>query len=349
MSNWGTVITGTPTSTGRFGVGGTDLGIPYLRTHDGSSGYVFGDTFAGDTVGSGNWRSPVLLIQEAFDPTGDTAISFTSGIGGNPATQLLTYTHDADNGHGSEVTRIPNDAIEIDGRTWLTYTAVRDWTAVDDRYGALYAALAYSDDHGRTWTDHAVVWPNDGSDGYGGWSPLMMQSFAGIGNNDDDGHLYIAAKEWGRAHNQNGPILMRVPATSAAILDKARYQHWGYDGSWRWGSPTPTPLFDGMGPIGELSVQNIGGTCCMSYFDVNGYCISTRTAPAIDRVWTGPTQQIHGQAPWWKPGFTAFPQLYGGYIHPASASPTSLTLTVSQWNTARGRPYQVMQFDGINP
>lgn len=35
--------------------------------------------------------------------------------------------------------------------------------------------------------------------------------------------------------------------------------------------------------------------------------------------------------------------------HPVSASPTRPTLAVSQWNTAQGRPYQVMQFDGINP
>jgi hypothetical protein len=39
-------------------------------------------------------------------------------------------------------------------------------------------------------------------------------------------------------------------------------------------------------------------------------------------------------------------QLYGGYVLPGSRldEPGGVGLVVSQWNTARGWPYQVMQF-----
>ncbi|MFJ9951838.1 hypothetical protein [Kitasatospora sp. NPDC091207] len=44
------------------------------------------------------------------------------------------------------------------------------------------------------------------------------------------------------------------------------------------------------------------------------------------------------------------PNLYGGYLHPGSAGPSSLTLIVSQWpGVVHEPPYWVRQFDGINP
>lgn len=348
--HWGTTLTGYSGSTAkRFGVGGTDLGIPYDRSYfePGASGFVFGDTFTGDSQGSGTWTgSPVLL----FSPDRpDATTTFTATPGGGQAKQALDYTHKADNGYGFEVSRIPNDAfVDPNGRTWLTYTSVRDWDVPDDRYGALYSGLAYSDDDGVTWTDYAAMWPNDGTDGYDGWSPFMMQSFAGIGNNNDDGYLYVVSKEWGRAHNRGGPILMRVPWERIAA--RADYEFWGFDGTaWQWGASEPTPLFAGTGALGEISVQNIAGTWVMAYFDVAGYCISTRTADSIDAVWTDPKPQIHGSRPWWQVWVPSFPQLYGGFIHPGSVSPTDVTLYVSQWNTTTNYPYWVRQFDGISP
>ncbi|MEU6559774.1 DUF4185 domain-containing protein [Nocardia nova] len=347
-SHWGAPLTGYAGSTAkRFGMGGTDLGIPYIREHfePGGSGYVFGDTFTGDSQGSGTWLgSPVLLFGTEVP---DATTTFTAAPGGAQARQALSYDHNADNGYGTEVSRIPNDTyVDPNGRTWLTYTSVHDWEAPDDRYAALFCGLAYSDDDGRTWTDYAAVRRNDGSDGYGGWSPFMMQSFAGIGNNNDDGYLYIVSKEWGRGHNRDGPILMRVPWQRIETVGD--YEYWGYDGSgWHWGASAPTPLFAGMGPIGELSVKNIAGTWVMSYFDVEGYCISTRTAASIDGVWTEAKPQIFGAVPWWRFWVRSFPQLYGGYIHPRSVSPSDVTLYVSQWNTTTNNPYWVMQFDGI--
>jgi hypothetical protein len=42
------------------------------------------------------------------------------------------------------------------------------------------------------------------------------------------------------------------------------------------------------------------------------------------------------------------PNLYGGYIHPGSASADSLTLIVSQWDGKVGDPpYWALQHDAI--
>ena len=59
-TRWLADLTGTLTSSGQFGVGGTDLGIP-VRQPNGQIAYIFGDTFDQDMAGGPGWRSPVLL------------------------------------------------------------------------------------------------------------------------------------------------------------------------------------------------------------------------------------------------------------------------------------------------
>jgi len=49
-------------------------------------------------------------------------------------------------------------------------------------------------------------------------------------------------------------------------------------------------------------------------------------------------------------GLPQVPNLYGGYIHPGSASASSLMLIVSQWDGKVGDPpYWALQYDGLNP
>ena len=50
-----------PGLTDRFGMNCTDLGAS-VRAADGNLVSVFGDTFSGSRVGTGDWRSPVILI-----------------------------------------------------------------------------------------------------------------------------------------------------------------------------------------------------------------------------------------------------------------------------------------------
>ncbi|MFB7594586.1 DUF4185 domain-containing protein [Streptomyces sp. NPDC056160] len=335
------------------GLGSGDLAIPYYREHDGTWGYVFGDSWAGIQQTGAYLGSPLMLNQDRFDASGQTPISFTWAMPtGGAARQLFDYGHQQDNGHGWEFSRIPNDCIEFGGRTYLQYTSVNTWTPDAGRDGSLMSGVAYSDDHGVTWTDYPYHWAGDvqgvNQSMYGMWS------FAGI---DPDGWLYVFSKRWNGSHRNaadGGAIqLFRIQPGDFRAGNFGAQQNWAYvDGGWRWTTAAaPSPILTGNN-IGEFSVKRIGSTYCMSYFDVDDYAICTRTAPRPDAVWSAPVPQIVGNntfppSHWGRP---QVPFLYGGYIHPGSASATSLTLIVSQWNGQQGSPpYWALQFDGIRP
>jgi hypothetical protein len=186
-----------------------------------------------------------------------------------------------------------------------------------------------------------------------------MWSFAGI---DPDGWLYIFSKRWNGSHNNTGDggaiQLFRIQPGEFRAGNFGAQQNWAYvGGSWQWTTnAAPSPILTGNN-IGEFSVKRIGNTYCMSYFDVNEYAICTRTAPRPDKAWTAPKIQIVGDntipSHWGKPQRRF---LYGGYIHPGSASASSLTIIVSQWGDRVGPgvdihdpPYWAVQYDGIVP
>ncbi|MFF7636402.1 DUF4185 domain-containing protein [Kitasatospora sp. NPDC008050] len=338
-------------SAGRQGLGSGDLCIPYYREHDKTWGYVFGDSNDTSNTYIG---SPVMLNQATFDRSGATPIAFTYAMPNGTADQLFNYTHGVDNGYGQESTRIPNDCIEFGGRTYLQYTSVHNGIGSSDlppgEDGSLMSGVAYSDDFGATWTDYPYHW--DGQ--YRGVNQSMygMWSFAGI---DPDGWLYIFSKRWNGSHkntaDQGAIQLFRINPDEFRAGNFGAQQNWTYNGSWYWatdGTP-PTPLFAPGNNIGEFSVKRIDNTYCMSYLDLVDGSISTRTAARPDAAWSAPTPQIVANTSW-PPNHWLRPQLdspYGGYIHPGSASATSLTLIVSQW-TQQGA-YRVLQYDGIKP
>ncbi|MEU9987006.1 DUF4185 domain-containing protein [Streptomyces sp. NPDC048045] len=328
-------------SASRQGLGSGDLGIPYYREHDGSWGYVFGDSWTGMQQGGDYMGSPVMLNQDRFDASGAAPVSFTWAMPtGGQARQLFDYRTRADNGHGYEVSRIPNDCIEFGGRTYIQYTSVATWEPPAGYDGSLMSGVAYSDDYGVTWNDYDYHWPGDtqgtNQSLYGMWS------FAGI---DPDGWLYIFSKRWNGTHRNTadgGAVqLFRIQPGDFREGNFGAQQNWAYlDGSWQWTTAAPPSLILTGHNTGEFSVKRIGGTYCMSYFDVDMGAIFTRTAPRPDAAWSLPVPRITA---------LTVPNLYGGYIHPGSASANSLTLIVSQWNGVVGQaPYWVRQFDGIN-
>lgn len=345
-------------SAWRQSLGSSDLCIPYFREHDNSWGYIWGDSFRdlqqfGDYIGS-----PVMLCQDNFDASGNSPISFTWAMpSGGRCEQLFNYTPHSDNGYGFETSRIPNDCIEFGGRTYLQYTSVAVWAPPSGYDGSLMSGVAYSDDHGVTWHDYPYHWPGDtqgtNQSMYGMWS------FAGI---DPDGWLYIFSKRWNGSHNNTGDggaiQLFRIQPGEFRAGNFGAQQNWAYvGGSWRWTTDAaPSPILQGHN-IGEFSVKRIGNTYCMSYFDVTEYAICTRTASRPDAGWTAPKIQIVGDNT--IPGHWGKPQrrfLYGGYIHPGSASASSLTIIVSQWGDRVGPgvdihdpPYWAVQYDGIAP
>lgn len=328
------------------GLGSGDLCIPYYRRHDGTWGYIFGDSFTGIQQSGTYLGSPVMLNQASFDASGSTPIAFTWAMpAGGQAAQLFDYAHFTDNGYGYEVTRIPNDCIEFGGRTYLQYTSVNDWNTNGD--GSLMAGVAYSDDYGVTWHDYSYHWA--GSAQGVDQSLYMMWSFAGI---DPDGWLYIFSKRWNGSHANGGDggaiQLFRIQPGDFRAGNFGAQQNWAWlNNAWQWTTAAPPSVILSGDNIGEFSVKRIGSTYCMSYFDVAGYSIRTRTASRPDRIWTAPRTQITGN---FTPGLAQVPNLYGGYIHPGSASATSLTLIVSQWDGTIGSPpYWARQFDGVNP
>ncbi|MGW2128417.1 DUF4185 domain-containing protein [Streptomyces coelicoflavus] len=333
------------------GLGSGDLAIPYYREHDGTWGYVFGDSWTGIQQTGTYIGSPVMLNQDRFDASGATPISFTWAMPtAGRAGQLFDYRHDQNNGHGFEVSRIPNDCIEFGGRTYIQYTSVATWTPPAGYDGSLMSGVAYSDDHGVTWRDYPYHWAGDtqgvNQSMYGMWS------FAGI---DPDGWLYIFSKRWNGTHvntADGGAIqLFRIRPDRFRAGDFGAQENWAFvDGGWRWTRSAPPSVILSGNNIGEFSVKRIGGTYCMSYFDVADYSICTRTAARPDAVWSAPRPQIVGNntvppSHWGKP---QVPFLYGGYIHPGSPNANALTLIVSQWNgKLHEPPYWVLQYDGI--
>ncbi|WP_328394575.1 DUF4185 domain-containing protein [Nocardia sp. NBC_00416] len=354
----GTLLCDDPAdSANTCGLGSGDLCIPYHRAHEGTWGYLWGDCWRGQDQTGVYLGSPLLLVQDTFDPSGAVPIEFTGPVpGGGRAGQLFDYEHHADNGFGvTEISRIPNDVIEIGGRTFIQYTSVhtrvRPDSAVD---GSAFSGVAYSDDHAASWTDFDHHWPGQalGIDG----NPYGMWTFAGI---DPDGYLYIFAKRWNGSHHyrhDRGYIqLFRYDPADFFDGEFGAQQNWAHiDGKWGWHPAdrhAPTPLFAPGNALGELSVKRIGSDYVMSYFDCADLSIKTRTATRPDAVWSAEKiQVVHDDTrPESHRGKPRLPCLYGGYIHPGSPAPTNLTLSISRWNgVVGGHPYTATQWTGLS-
>lgn len=299
-------LTGTQSSSGQFGVGGTDLGIA-VRQPNGKVAYIFGDTFEQDTVGGPGWRSPVLLRSEPGLAAG--GIDFNGAAGGTYAKQLFNYTHD--NGR----TWLPSDAITIDERMYLH-------VIVNEGLGNVqYTQIAYSDDNGENWTVSDARWEANENN-------ALQQLWTW--ERGCDGYVYVMSTKF---ISRDRPIILyRVP--EGELLNKSQYEPWGYaNGQWAWGNPA-TPVLDGM--FGELCLRRVENKWVLAWFNAGDYDITVK-------VFDSPTSNLY-EAATFKPITGAMvPQLYGGYIHPDSTL-ANLHLIVSQWNTSTNWPYRAMQW-----
>jgi hypothetical protein len=313
-------LTGTQTSSGAFGVGGTDLGIP-VRQPNGQIAYIFGDTFGGDVVGSSDWRSPVLLRSAPGNLA--SGIVFTSASGGTHAKQILAYDHASPD----YSTWLPSDAITIGNRMYLHYMVNQGLQNVR------WTQIAYSDDNGENWTISGARW--EGAEN-GGLRQLWTWE------EGCDGYVYVLSTSFKRAD----PILLhRVP--SGALLDRNQYEPWGYaNGHWAWGQP-PTPVLEGA--FGEISLRRVEHKWVLSWFNAGDYEITIKVfdSPTSNLYEAATYHPIRGGS-WPFQSDTSVPQLYGGYIHPDSTL-HNLNIIVSQWNTQTNTPYHAMQFvTGVN-
>lgn len=147
-------LTGADTDTfRRWGIAGTDLGIPYLL-ENGSVGYLFGDSFntpqpEGPPLPNG-WRSPVMLRSNVHPgaPGGIVFDSAAKMAGDGWAPEILDHNaHDWPGGAwpDDEITCITNDGISFPetGRQVISFQSINRWAPLPWR--SRYAMLACSD------------------------------------------------------------------------------------------------------------------------------------------------------------------------------------------------------------
>jgi Domain of unknown function (DUF4185) len=321
-----------PRLTSRWGVTCTDLGASALAPN-GKLVSVFGDTFSGHRVGEGDWRSPIALIG-----TGDAnhVITYERAGGEDPnyARQLWHYVHDdAGTGwtRGGISTVIPSDLLRLDDSLYLHAIVNRGYSNV------IWTEIWKSDDSAVSWTNIGAQFP---ADLHAGYAQCWSWDY-----NPDDGWVYVVSTGFQR---DKGIILRRVRPDH--LGDVSRYAGWDRrDGRWRWGDE-PTPITPAGETWGELSFRRIAKRkWILGGFLSSKYALGYRIVDSpIANMYTTPVQTAVIGTAW--PGENhaknKVAQLYGGYVLPGSRADIEggVGLMVSQWNTAVGWPYRVMQF-----
>lgn len=318
-----------PGLTDRWGVSCADLGASVLAPN-GTLVSVFGDTFSGNKVGLGDWRSPVVLIG-----TGDAAhrIRYHRAGGDDPdyARQLWHYRHHDGAGLRRGIsTVIPSDLLRVDDALYLHAIVNRGFSNV------VWTEVWRSDDNAVSWRRLGARFPADLHHGHAQcWS---------WDYDPDDGWVYIASTGFQR---DKGIIMRRVRPDHIGM--RSKYVSWGYRaGRWSWGGK-PTPITPDGETWGELSLRRLApGTWILGGFLSSKYALGYRVLNSPTAVANSPLQlPVVGDA--WESEDHArnrVAQLYGGYVLPGSRLDVAhgVGLVVSQWNTARGWPYRAMQF-----
>lgn len=316
-----------PGITDRFGMACTDLGAS-VHAADGNLVSVFGDTFSGARVGVGDWRSPVILIGTG-DATHPIEYHRAGGDDRRYARQLWHYRHRPHPGllRRGISTVIPSDLLRVGDTLFLHAIVNRGFGNV------VWTEIWRSDDDGLSWRNLGAKFP---ARVHGGHAQCWTWDY-----DPEDGWVYVVSTGFQR---NKGLILRRVRPQH--IGDASRYQGWA-GGRWGEDAEVRTPPGETWG---ELSLRRLEfGTWVLGGFLSSSYCLAYRTldgpAAELDRV---PLQRPVLGCGWDDEDHDAcrVAQLYGGYVLPGSRLDTEggVGLVVSQWNTARGWPYKVMQF-----
>jgi Domain of unknown function (DUF4185) len=326
-------ITG-PGISDRWGVTATDLGACVIAPN-GKLVAVFGDTFSGNRVGEGTWRSPVVLIG-----TGDASrpITWEQAGGPNPdfAEQLWFYVHDTTAPRwtqGGISTVLPSDLLRVDDTLYLHVMVNRGFPEV------IWTEIWCSDDSGISW-QHMGEQANFPAALHNGLAQCWSWDY-----DPDDGWLYVVSTSFKR---DKGVILRRV--RPGDIGDRSKYSGWGYSGGrWEWNNE-PTRITPAGETWGELSFRRLGkGSWILGGFLSSEYTLGYRTIDGpTANMYTAPIQMPVIGSAWSNEDHATnrVAQLYGGYVLPGSRLDVTggAGLVVSQWKTDSGWPYRAMQF-----
>ncbi|OBG35431.1 MULTISPECIES: DUF4185 domain-containing protein [Mycolicibacter] len=327
LVEWVTGPNGPNQTLQRFGISGTDLGIPWDNGDPANRQvlYAFGDTFGYCRIQGKQWRQNVLF--RSNDNNLADGITVGPGAVGNKysgsplrqanfSKQILPAVQLAPHQEGM----IPTAAIGIAGNQYMNFMSIKQWGR-DGEWSTNYSAIAVSNDNGETWG----VYPGT----VRSTSPENVPRARFVPGNENfqmgaylrgnDGFLYSYGTPSGRG---GSAYLSRVP--ERAIPDLNQYQYWNGDsGSWVPANPAAaTPVIPG--PVGEMSVQyNTYLRQYLALYGNGGNDVVARTAPTPQGPWSAeqtliPTGQIPGG-------------IYAPYVHPWSTG-KDVYFTLSLWN-----------------
>ncbi|MFZ0718208.1 DUF4185 domain-containing protein, partial [Mycobacterium sp.] len=206
-------IAGTESPTGAFGAGAVDL------CEISPSGLVAlgGDTFSGNSCGSGTWSQSMALKVQPGTVNSNT-IQFNGSFGGNGT----LYAEPPPSVPGGS--QLPAGTVQVFGIDYAFVTRTANLQPIDTR-------LVTIDPNNPGWATvpgscrDAVSWQNGNETQISGYQA-------------PDGNCYIVADGFARDHQV---WLYHCPASS--FTDRNTWWAWGIgpDGNWAW-NVDPTPL-----------------------------------------------------------------------------------------------------------
>ncbi len=324
----------------RFGISGTDLGIPWDNGDPANRQVLmaFGDTFGYCAVHGQQWRYNTLFRSQDRDLS--DGIQVADGVpnnkySGSPvwAPGLSKQVVNSIKRAPQETGVIPTSAISIGGKQYMNFMSIKNWGR-DGEWSTNFSAIAVSPDNGENWGIYPRTVRSTSPDSVPaarfipGNENFQMGAFM-PGN---DGYLY----SFGTPSGRGGPaFLSRFPPS--AIADPTKYQYWNGDKqSWVPVDPgAATPIFPG--PVGEMSAQYNPHLKQYLVLYTNGGSndVVARTAPEPQGPWS-PEQMLVSS--WQFPG-----GIYAPMIHPWSSG-RDLYFNLSLWSA-----YDVMLMHTVLP
>lgn len=313
----------------RFGISGTDLGIPWDNGDPANRQILmaFGDTFGYCKMQGKQWRHNVLFRTQ----DNNLADGITVGPGavgnrysGSPlrqanfSKQILPAVRLSPTQEGM----IPTAGIGIAGNQYMNFMSIKNWGR-DGEWSTNYSAIAVSNDNGESWGVYPGTVRSSAPENVprAQFVPGNEKFQQGAFLRGGDGFLY----SYGTPAGRGGPaFLSRVP--ERAIPDVTKYQYWSASeagGGWVPNNPgAATPVIPG--PVGEMSVQyNTYLRQYLALYGNGGNDVVARTAPTPQGPWSGEQTLISsGQMPG---------GIYAPYLHPWSTG-KEVYFTLSLWN-----------------
>src|SRR5271167_807206 len=281
----------------RFGISGTDLGIPWDNGDPANRQVLmaFGDTFGYCAMHGQQWRYNVLFRSQDHDLS--HGIHVADGVPNNPysgspvwapglSKQVLNSIHKA----GHETGIIPTSALSLGRTQYMSFMSIKNWGR-DGEWSTNYSGIARSLDNGQSWG----VYPSS---------------------------IRLAAADTvpGRS---GAAFLSRVQP--GAMPDLGKYQYWNGEGrGWIPVDPSAaTPIFPG--PVGEMSAQynDYLKQYLVLYTNGGNNDVIARTAPKPEGPWS-PEQPLVSS--FQMPG-----GIYAPMIHPWSNG-KDLYFNLSLWS-----------------